>query len=246
MNACLELDLNEMPYPPPDSVVEAARKTLKDLNRYTEPDAPQELAELLARYSGVQREQIVVGPGSDLLLREVVMCFGAGKKVVMVSPSFLSTVRVARRFARTLDKAFGLAGARVGYLIAGSAFLEAFSMLFTFLPQASLQAALEALRQPGYMWKNVQLVMKERERLRRELQIMGTVAYPSNTNFLLLKSRMPGMAEELQERDVLVLDLLNQLGPGYIRVAVGALEENDAFIRAYRSVAQRQDEGIES
>lgn len=333
MNACLELDLNEMPYPPPDSVVEAARKTLKDLNRYTEPDALQELAELLARYSGVQREQIVVGPGSDLLLREVVMCFGAGKKVVMVSPSFLSTVRVARRFAgklvsirlslpdfrlgrqalleeleepslvvidnpnnptgriildwelvddilyhpqtllivdeayfefsgmsfaglvadhanlalaRTLDKAFGLAGARVGYLIAGSAFLEAFSMLFTFLPQASLQAALEALRQPGYMWKNVQLVMEERERLRQELQILGAVAYPSNTNFLLLKSRIPGIAGELRERDVLVLDLSNQLGPGYIRVAVGTPEENDAFVRAYRSVAQRHDEGIDS
>jgi histidinol-phosphate aminotransferase len=328
LSECLELDLNEMPYPPPQSVIEAARAGLDCLNRYTEPSALNRLTELLAEYAGVQGEQIVLGPGSDLLLREIVMCFGAGRKVVMASPSFLPTVQVARRFAgklvsirlsppefslgreplleelaepslvvidnpnnptgrlvldretvgsildhpdtllvvdeayfefsglsfaglvrdhdnlalaRTLDKAFSLAGARVGYLIAGHAFLDAFSRFFSFLPQASLQAAVEALRQPGYMWKNVQLIMKERERLRQELEILGAVVYPSSTNFLLLSSGVPGLAAELREANVLVLDLSDQLGPGYIRVAVGTPEDNDAFIRAYRSISQRRD-----
>jgi histidinol-phosphate aminotransferase len=330
LSECLEIDPNGMPYPPPDSVVEAARTSLQHLNRYTEPAAFNRLTELLAQYAGVQREQIVLGPGSDLLLRESVMCFGAGRKVVMASPSLLATVQVARRFAgrlvslrlsppefslarqalleeleepslvvidnpnnptgklildretvddildhpdtllvvdeayfefsglsfaglvadhpnlavaRTLDKAFSLAGARVGYLIAGRAYLDVFSTLSALLPQASLQAAVEALRQPGYMWKNVQLVMKERERLRQELQILGAVVYPSNTNFLLFKSGIPGLAEELRDGGVLVLDLSSQLGPGYIRVAVGTPEEDSAFVRAYRSIMQRHDEG---
>jgi histidinol-phosphate aminotransferase len=317
LNECLELDLNEMPYPPPDSVVEAARESLKHLNRYSEPSAQQRLLEVLAEYAEVKREQLVLG-------------FGAGRKVVMASPSFLATVQVARRVAgklvsirlsppefslgkealleelvepslividnpnnptgrllldretveaildlpdtllvvdeayfefsgltfaglvadydnlalsRTLDKAFSLAGARVGYLIAGHAFIDAFSRLPVFLPQASLQAAVEALRQPGYMWRNVQLIMKERERLRQQLEFLGAAVYPSSTNFLLLGSRMPDLAEVLREEGVLVLDLSNHLGPGYVRVAVGTPEQNDAFIRAYRTVLADQDEG---
>jgi histidinol-phosphate aminotransferase len=330
LNGCLELDLNEMPYPPPDSVVEAARDSLKELNRYSEQAALSRLAECLAEYAGVRMEQLVIGPGSDLLLRESVMCFGAGRKVVMASPSFLPTVQVARRFAaklvsirlsppdfclgrralleelgepcliildnpnnptgrllldretaeeilqhpeallivdeayfefsglslaglvsdhanlavsRTLDKAFALAGVRVGYLIAGRTFRDAFTAFYAFLPQPSLQAALEALRQRGYMWKNVQLIMQERERLRQELQILGLAVYPSNTNFLLLKSEFPGLAGDLQEEGVLVLDLSDQLGPGYVRVTVGTPEQNDFLLRACRTVSERREQG---
>jgi histidinol-phosphate aminotransferase len=327
LNGRLELDLNEMPYPPPDSVVEAARDSLKDLNRYSEQAALSRLAECLAEYAGVPLEQLVIGPGSDLLLRESVMYFGAGRKVVMASPSFLPTIQAARRFAaklvsirlsppdfcldrralleeleepclvvldnpnnptgrllldretvdevldhphtlllvdeayfefsglsfaclvsdhanlavaRTLDKAFALAGARVGYLVAGRAFRDAFDGFQVFLPHPSLQAALEALRQRGYMWKNVQLVMQERERLRQELQLLGLAVYPSNANFLLLKSEAPGLAGDLQEKGVLVLDLSNQLGPGYVRVTVGTPEQNDCLVRACRTASGRR------
>jgi histidinol-phosphate aminotransferase len=330
LNECLELDLSEMPYPPPESVIEAARTSLRYLNRYAEPGALERLAGLLAEYAGVRREQIVLGPGSDLLLRELVMCFGAGRKVVMASPTFLATVQVARRLAgklvsirlsppefslgrealleelaepslvvidnpnnptgrlvldretvdeildrpdtlvvvdeayfefsgltfaalvrnhgnlalaRTLDKAFSLAGAGVGYLVAGEIFLDTFSRFSTFLPQASLQAAAEAVRRPGYMWKNVELIMKERERLRGELGISGAVVYPSSTNFLLIRSRVPGLAEALREEGVLVLDLAEQLGPGYLRVAVGTPTQNDAFVQAYRAAIRRHREG---
>jgi len=329
LNDCLELDLNEMPYPPPDSVVEAARTSLESLNRYTEPRALNRLAGLLAEYAGVRREQIVLGPGSDLLLRELVLCFGAGRKVVMASPSFLATTEVARRFAgqlvsirlsppefslgrealldeltepslviidnpnnptgrlllgreaaadildhsdtllvvdeayfefsgltfaglvqdhanlalsRTLDKAFSLAGARVGYLVAGQRFLDAFARFSSFLPQPSLQAAAEALREPGYMWRNVELVMKERERLRAELELLGATVYPSSANFLLFRSGAPDLVGVLQDQGILVLDLANQLGPGYVRVAVGTPEHNDAFLRAYQAAAQNHRE----
>jgi len=332
LSECLELDLNEMPYPPPESVIQAARDSLEYLNRYTELSANQRIRELLSEYAGVDGEQIVIGPGSDLLLREIVLCFAAGRKVVMASPTFLPTAQVARRFAgqlvsirlsqpefslaqeplleeltepslviidnpnnptgrllldrgtvenildmpdtllvvdeayfefsgltfaelvaehanlalaRTLDKAFGLAGARIGYLIAGQAFLDAFSTSFAFLPQPSLQAATEALLHPGYMWKNVQSIMYERERLCRELEILGAVVFPSSTNFLLVRSKTPSLADELRDRGVLVMDVSNQLGPGFIRVAVGTPEDNDAFIRAYRSIMERKgQEGI--
>jgi len=329
VSGCLKLDLNEMPYSPPENVVKAAQRGLLSLNRYADRHALQRLAVLLAEYAGVGSDQIVIGPGSDLLLREIVLCFGRRRKVVMVSPTFLPTVEVARHFAgklvsirldrstfslarepvleelkepslviidnpnnpsgkllvdrefveeildqpdtllvvdeayfefsgltfadkipthanlalaRTMDKAFALAGARIGYLIAGQAFLGAFSSAFSFMPRASLEAAIEALLHQDYMWKNVQRIVHERERLSRELEMQGAVVFPSSTNFLLLSSKMPSPAEELRQRCVLVMDVCSQLGPGFIRVNLGTPEENDAFLRTYGSIRNGKKE----
>jgi histidinol-phosphate aminotransferase len=87
------------------------------------------------------------------------------------------------------------------------------------------------------------LIVKERERLRQELVILGAVVYPSAANFLMLSSGIPDLAEELRDAGVLVLDLSDQLGPGYIRVAVGTPEQNDAFMQAYRTVLADKDGG---
>lgn len=323
MSECLKLDLNEMPYCPPENVIKAAQRGSMHLNRYAGDDALQRLAALLAEYAGVGSDQIVIGPGSDLLLREIVLCFGVRRKVVMISPTFLPTLRVAGHFARklvsirldrpdfnlprealleelkepclviidnpnnptgkllvdrefveeileqpdtllvvdeayfefsgltfvekisshanlaltrTMDKAFGLAGARIGYLIAGRAFLGAFSAAFSFLPQPSLEAAIEALLHQNYMWKNVQQIVYERERLSGELEMQGETVFPSSTNFLLLRPLVPSPVEELRQRGVLVMDVSNQLGPGFIRVNLGTPDENDAFLRTYRTI----------
>jgi len=323
LSRCLKLDLNEMPYCPPEYLIKAAERGLESLNRYADADALHRLVVLLAEYAGVSSEQIIVGPGSDLLLREMVLCFAGRRKVVMVSPTFLPTALVARRFARrlvtirlqrpgfhlpreplleeleepslvildnpnnptgklvadremvelildrpdtllvvdeayfefsgltfasmvrahknlalarTLDKAFGLAGIRVGYLIAGQTFLDAFSPSFAFLPQPSLQAATEALRRPDYMWKNVQRIMGEREKLATELEMLGARVFHSSTNFLLFRSEIPALAEELEDRGIFVMDASAQLGTGFARLTVGKPEENDEFIRTYRAI----------
>ena len=74
---------------------------------------------------------------------------------------------------RTMDKAFSLAGARVGYGIAGEAFLDALSSFYAFLPQPGLYAAMEALKHPNYMRENVHRVVEERERLWQILDELG-------------------------------------------------------------------------
>lgn len=328
MNRLLELDLNEMPFPPPENVIKAAERSLASLNRYADVESLQRLGLLLSQYAGVNHEQIIIGPGSDLLLREIVLCFAARRKVLMADPTFLPTAQVARRIARklvrirltpplyslalqalveeleeptliiidnpnnptgkllldreaaerildhpdallvvdeaycefsgltlagmvanhdnlavtrTLDKAFGLAGARIGYMIAGRNFLDAFPLSPSFLPQASIEAAVEALLRPGYMWKNVQSIVRERERLCEQLAALGATVFPSSANFLLVRSQITAVAEELRERGVLVKDISDQLGPGFIRVAVGTPQENGAFLEAYRSTKNRSN-----
>jgi histidinol-phosphate aminotransferase len=233
----VRLHMNEVPYLPPQNVIDAARRGLSELNRYADPEDLEQLRGLLADYAGVPRRYIVLSPGSDLLLRELLHTFSIGRQVVTVSPSFFPTVQAAKQFAskrlsirlspprfdlarellvnalkepslviidnpnnptgsmlldrravetivghgdsllvvdeayyefsdvtfadlvrdhpnlvvtRTMDKAFGLAGARIGYAIAGEATLDRLASFCALLPRPSLYAAIEALRQPGF------------------------------------------------------------------------------------------------
>ena len=137
---------------------------------------------------------------------------------------------------RTMDKAFSLAGARVGYGVAGEAFLDALSSFYAFLPQPSLCAAMEALKQPNYMRENVRRVVEERERLWQMLDELGVHVHPSSTNFLLVRAEVPELVTRLRDAGVLVSDVSNQLPAGFFRVSIGTPEENDAFVGA---LAQR-------
>lgn len=137
---------------------------------------------------------------------------------------------------RTLDKAFGLAGARIGYLIAGEDFLDAFSTFYAFLPQSSLYSAMEAVKDPSYIKKNIELTIKERERVGKKLEEMGLQVCPSTTNFLLIKTNIPSVARELKDKGILVFDLSNQWLPGYIRVSMGTPKENNIFLSSMKEI----------
>jgi histidinol-phosphate aminotransferase len=315
----IRLHMNEMPYPPSPGVVEAAQQGLARLNRYADPAELEALRELLAGYCEVSRDRVILSPGSDLLLREVIHTFSQGRRVITISPSFFPTVQAAKQFAaewliirlsppafdlntkilmevlegpslvildnpnnptgrllldppaveallqqeyvlvvideayyefsgvtfadrvldhprlaviRTLDKAFSLAGARVGYGIAGEAFQDVLSSFNAFLPRPSLCAAMEALKRPEDMRENVRRVVGERERLRRALDKLGVHVYPSSASFLLVRTDEPDVVAWLGDKGVLVADVSNQLPAGFFRVSVGTPGENDAFVDA--------------
>jgi histidinol-phosphate aminotransferase len=139
---------------------------------------------------------------------------------------------------RTMDKAFSLAGARVGYIIAGKAFLEAFSSFYAYLPQSSLLAAIEALKNPGYMKRNIHRVIEERERVMKTLEKFNVRIFPSSTNFLLAKTVVPEAVRKLRDVGILVSDISNQLSSGFIRISIGTCEENDAFIAGYKKICK--------
>jgi histidinol-phosphate aminotransferase len=133
---------------------------------------------------------------------------------------------------RTMDKAFGLAGARVGYGIAGEAFQDVLRSFDAYLPRPSLGAAMEALKRPEDMRENVRRIVGERERLRQALSEMGFQVYPSSTSFLLVRTEVPDLVARLRDGGVLVSDVSNQLPTGFFRVSIGTPGENDAFVDA--------------
>jgi histidinol-phosphate aminotransferase len=136
---------------------------------------------------------------------------------------------------RTMDKAFSLAGARIGYMVAGETFIDTFSSFFTLLPRAGSYAAIAALQNPAYMRRNVDRVIAERERLWNELPIQ---VYRSTTNFLLAKTDILDLVRKFDDIGIHILDLSNQLSPGFIRVSIGNREENDAFIKGYMKIRE--------
>ncbi len=128
---------------------------------------------------------------------------------------------------RTFSKAFGLAGIRVGYMLADEGIVEA---LYRILPPfplsiATMVIAKKALEYSDVMEKRVRYIVEERERMRKRL---GELAYPSSANFLLIRADIHGF---LLERGIVVRKLSGRLS-GHVRVTVGRRWENNAFLNA--------------
>lgn len=65
---------------------------------------------------------------------------------------------------------------------------------------------------------------------------MGVTAYLSSTNFLLVQTKIPGLARKLKDQGVLVDELAGEWISGYIRVSIGKPEENDIFLARIKDI----------
>ncbi len=322
----LRLHLNELPWPPPKEVLDAARKGLEKLNRYSDEKKLQELMFKLGDYTGIASERIILSPGSDILLREAVHLFTQQRKVVTLCPSFLPTVTSARQttnqltrlrlslpdfrlnmdllkselegpcllildnpnnptgkivispdevktllekedvllivdeayyefsgitcanlvekypnllVTRTMDKVFSLAGARIGFGLAGDVFLKKLSDFFIYLPQIALYACLAALDKKELMKERVNFIIEERKRLVEKLLTEGVEVYDTSANFILINSPIPEVVEELKKEGILITDLSHQMPQGFIRITIGKAEENNQFFNKFQKLRNR-------
>ncbi len=135
---------------------------------------------------------------------------------------------------RTLSKAFGLAGVRVGYALAGPAISAALGRV---RPPGSISVVSEALGvrsvtdQPG-MRERVSRIVACRETLSRDLSGLGLPVHPSAANFLLVHTG-EGAAPWLLRRG-LVVRTFPSGSPlaGFIRITVRTAEENARLVDA--------------
>ena len=147
---------------------------------------------------------------------------------------------------RTLSKAFGLAGLRVGYLVAHPSVVDALGAIRQIysVDVVAQAVALAAIRERAAMAGVVADIVSERERLLAGLaEIPGVSAWPSAANFVLV--RVPGAAEVRRrlrdEHSILVRDFSAAPGLGdCLRLSVGTREENDALLDAF-SVILREE-----
>ncbi len=131
---------------------------------------------------------------------------------------------------RTMDKAFSLAGLRLGYLLMGDYFKRYFSDFSKTLATPTLFAAIEALKNPEYLKINVNKILREKERIEKEFSKIGLQVFSGNTNFILIKTEIIDFAEKLKEQGILIKDLSDEWLNKYYRISLGLPEENDVLL----------------
>jgi histidinol-phosphate aminotransferase len=140
--------------------------------------------------------------------------------------------------SRTMSKAFGMAGLRLGYLAADPAVVDALQLvrLPYHLSSLTQAAARTALAHTPALLATVEAVKAERDRIVAALPGMGLTSVPSDANFVLFGRFADARAawQALLDRDVLVRDVGL---PGWLRVTAGTPEETDAFLTALGEVA---------
>jgi histidinol-phosphate aminotransferase len=133
---------------------------------------------------------------------------------------------------RTLSKAWGLAGLRVGFLAAQPEVADALRKVLTPFSTNSLAqaAALAALEQDAEMRRRAEIVVAERERLLTAVRKFLPEVPESQANFiwLPLRDQAAAYAATCEEHRVIVRPFQ---GDG-VRVTVGTPEENDALLTA--------------
>lgn len=131
---------------------------------------------------------------------------------------------------RTFSKAYGLAGARVGYALAQSETIDVIASRQAPLSVSSLSAALAlaAIATPV----DVSAAVAERERMTTELTSLGLAPVPSHTNFLFIPMPEP---EKLVEA-LLPYGAVTRAYPGGLRVSVRDEVDNDFLLDALRTV----------
>ncbi|MGP3771624.1 histidinol-phosphate transaminase [Streptomyces sp. SDT5-1] len=215
------------------AAVEAIRTHRPHVVFITSPNNPTGNAvaaeDVLALYEAAGRDALVI-------VDEAYTEFSHGSSLLRLIEGRPNLV-----ISRTMSKAFGAAGLRLGYLAADPAVVDAVQLvrLPYHLSAVNQATALAALEYTDTLLQYVEQLKAERDRVVAELEALGFEVTVADANFIQF-----GVFEDphavwqfILDRGVLIRD--NGV-PGRLRVTVGTPEENDAFLDAAREVKKAQ------
>jgi len=139
---------------------------------------------------------------------------------------------------QTFSKAWGLAGLRVGLAFANEEIIKLFDMVKPpyNVSQIAQELTLEALHSRSKVAETASRIVRERKILADRLDRFSFVEkiYPSDANFLLVKTHLPNAIYDfLLVEKIVVRNRSNvELCEGCLRITVGTTEENRILLRA--------------
>jgi histidinol-phosphate aminotransferase len=140
---------------------------------------------------------------------------------------------------RTMSKAFGMAGLRLGYLAADPAVVDAVQLVRLPYHLSALTQAVArvALAHAPELLASVAAIKAERDRIVAALPAAGLTVVPSDANFVLFGRFADAAAawRAFLDRGVLVRD---PGLPGWLRVTAGVTWEVDGFLGAVPEVVR--------
>ncbi|WP_137846207.1 histidinol-phosphate transaminase [Microbacterium sp. 2FI] len=188
--------------------------------------------------------------GTPLRLDVIEAVYEASRGVVVVDEAYQEFAPREERSAltllpgrerlvvsRTMSKAFAFAGARVGYLAADPAVIDALRLvrLPYHLSALTQAAATAALRHAPTMLGMVDEIVAQRDRISATLEALGYDPHESWTNFVLFGGVDDPAAtwQALYDEGVLIRDVGI---PHHLRVTAGTEAETTAFLDALASI----------
>jgi len=188
--------------------------------------------------------------GNAVAEQEVCALLESTKGIVFLDEAYvefadISLIRLVEKYdnlivGRTLSKAFGLAGMRLGYAIAPQWIADQYKRAappFYGISCASVAAGTAALADLSFMQKSVKNIISQRQRMHKEIK-----AHPSQANFLYLNTPFASneFVEKFLERGIIIRDCRSFRGAGehHVRVTVGTPSENDRFLSAFREICK--------
>jgi histidinol-phosphate aminotransferase len=141
---------------------------------------------------------------------------------------------------RTFSKVYGLAGLRIGYVLARGDLVACLHQVREPFPVHRLAqvAAVAALGDVDHAVRSIQLVYEGRRYLYKELDKMGIFYVPSQANFIFIDFRKDS---EDVFRAFLRQGIIIRPGkiwgyPTFVRVTLGRMEDNRRFIKALKKI----------
>lgn len=145
---------------------------------------------------------------------------------------------------RTLSKAFGLAGARIGYMVTNEKMAGVFNSTIQSpypISTLSLAIASSVLERSDHVAKTVEAVKRERGRVTDKLTgITGIRVFRSDANFLFIETgrKYHAISDALEKKGIVVKLLGNVVGHhGCMRVTIGTRRMNSMFIDCVKEAA---------
>jgi len=144
--------------------------------------------------------------------------------------------------AKTFSKIYGLAGARIGYIIAHPDTIKKIGILQPWpdanVSMGSVAAASAALKDEDFVKDCRNKVKQTREMCYRTFKDLSLEYIPSHTNFILFNIGKIGsdFSEKMRAKNIYV-QYRDHFGGKWCRVSMGTIEEMQTFCSALKSIA---------
>jgi histidinol-phosphate aminotransferase len=142
---------------------------------------------------------------------------------------------------RTFSKAAGLAGLRLGCIVANRSIAEHFRKAQSPYPVnvAALVAARATMRDRGFLRNTLREFRRSRKELERGLTKLDIPFFPSAANFVLLflGTRAKEVVASLARQGTLIRDRSSDFGgAGYVRITFGTLSQTRRVLRQLKEI----------
>lgn len=181
-------------------------------------------------------------PDNIVIIDEAYIDFG-GESAIPLTEKYDNII-----VTRTFSKSYSMAGARLGFGIAGKSLIADMNTIkYSTNPynvnRMTQWAGVGAISDNDYYMANCKKIIEAREYTKKALEDLGFTVLPSCANFLFAKSDSIDGGElylALKSRGILVRHFTGERIKDFNRITVGTMEQMEILLKEIKSILEEQ------